>query len=82
MRKIMTEFLWSGADQFHGGKCLVGWNQVQRPLHLGVLGIIDLRQLGIALRLCWCWLARTDPARTCAGLPQLADTNLSALAAM
>jgi hypothetical protein len=28
MHKIMIVFLWSRADEVHGEKCLVGWNQV------------------------------------------------------
>jgi hypothetical protein len=45
------------------GKCLVAWNRLQRPLHLGGLGIIDLQLLGVALRARWLWLQPTDPGR-------------------
>jgi hypothetical protein len=47
----MTSFLWTGSDMVQRGKCLVTWDRVQRPLHLGGgLGMLDLRLLGIALR--------------------------------
>jgi hypothetical protein len=39
-----------------GGKCLVSWDQVQRPLSLGGLGVLDLRMMGMSLRLHWLWL--------------------------
>jgi hypothetical protein len=42
--------LWTGFDVLHNGKSSVAWSRVQRPLHLGGLGIMDLRLLGMALR--------------------------------
>jgi hypothetical protein len=44
MRKIMTVFLWSGTDEVQGRICLVGWNQVERPLHLGGVRIDGPRE--------------------------------------
>jgi hypothetical protein len=49
LTKIMKAFLWSGADQVQSGKCLVAWCQVQQPLDLGGLGILDLKLMGITL---------------------------------
>jgi hypothetical protein len=42
----------------HGDKCSVAWNQVQRPLAAGGLGIPDLELMGKALRLRWLWKQR------------------------
>jgi hypothetical protein len=46
-----------------GGKCLVAWDRVQRPLHLGGLGVLDLNLFGIALRERWLWLCYMDTGR-------------------
>jgi hypothetical protein len=54
-------------------KCLVAWTRVQRPLHLGGLGIRDFNLLGRALRLRWLWLSRTDKAYSWAAPPVLED---------
>jgi hypothetical protein len=51
MTKIFTVFLWTNTEVAHGGKCLVAWSRVQRPLHLGGLGVMDFNLLGQALRL-------------------------------
>jgi hypothetical protein len=50
--RIFRAFLWSGSKSTHNGKCLVAWDQVQRPLSLGGLGVKDLKLMGRALRLC------------------------------
>jgi hypothetical protein len=44
----------------HGGKCLVVWDKVQRPLELDGLRVHDLKLMGRALRLRWLWFSRTD----------------------
>jgi hypothetical protein len=62
LRKIMTTFLWSGTEVVQSGKCLAAWERVQRPLPLGGLGILNLRLMGMALRLRWLWLQRTEPS--------------------
>lgn len=49
-------FLWAGAKTIAGGKCRLAWRRVSIPKELGGLGIIDLRCLGVALRLRWEWL--------------------------
>jgi hypothetical protein len=53
LRKLMTTFLWTGMDMVQADKCLVAWSRVQRMLHLGGLGVMDLRLFSIALRACW-----------------------------
>jgi hypothetical protein len=54
--KIMRGFLWAGTEAVQGGKCVVAWNLVQRLLGLGGLGILDLKLMGMSLRLRWLWL--------------------------
>jgi hypothetical protein len=44
-----------------GGRCLVTWQKVTRPVELGGLGVLDLTTLGYALRLRWEWQAKTSP---------------------
>jgi hypothetical protein len=41
--RIIKAFLWMGTNEVIGRKCLVAWNQVQRPLQLGGLGVPDFR---------------------------------------
>jgi hypothetical protein len=48
-QKLMRAFLWTGTDMVQSGKCLVAWCRIQWPLHLGGLGMIDLRLLGVVL---------------------------------
>ena len=55
-------FIWAGADTVSGGKCKVAWSAVCMPKDLGGLGLPDLSPLGVALRLRWEWLRRSDPS--------------------
>lgn len=48
-------------DVVVGGKCVVAWPQVQRPLRLGGLCILDMELFGKALHLIWLWTQRTCP---------------------
>jgi hypothetical protein len=34
-------FLWVCRENAKGGKCLVSWDLVQRPLHFGGLGVLN-----------------------------------------
>ena len=43
---------------------------------MGGLGVIDLHKHGIALRLRWEWLRRTDPSRPWQGLCLTADKSV------
>jgi hypothetical protein len=72
-QKILKAFLWFGSDVMHKGKCSVAWSRVQRTLHLGGLGIMDLRLLGITLWSHWLWLHRSDSDRSWAALPPSED---------
>jgi hypothetical protein len=68
--KIMRSFSGGGGtDVVQNGKCLVAWPRVQRPLHLGGLGISDLKLMGITLRARWLWLHRTKQHHSWASLP-------------
>jgi hypothetical protein len=75
--KIMQAFLWCGTDKVQGGKCLVAWHQVQRPLCLGGLSIVDLKRFGMALRLRWLWLDHMELDRPWTSLPAKEDSEAS-----
>jgi hypothetical protein len=62
--KLRRAFIWTGGDSVAGGKCKAAWEIVCRPRELGGLGVTDLRWAGIALRVRWLWLRRTDGDRT------------------
>jgi hypothetical protein len=51
-----------GTDVVHGGKCIVEWSRLQRPLALADLGITDIKLWGRVLQTCWLWLEDTQPA--------------------
>jgi hypothetical protein len=71
--KIAKAFLWSGLDVVHASNCLVAWERVQRPLHFGGLGVLDMKRMGMALWLRWLWYWRTDSSRPWVGLPYKED---------
>jgi hypothetical protein len=50
---------------------------VQPLLCLGGLGIVDLKWFGMALRLRWLWLDRTEPDRPWTSLPAKEDPKAS-----
>jgi hypothetical protein len=56
--KICRGFLWKGRKDVKGGHCLVAWPKVTRPPELRGLGIANLQQLGLALRIRWLWLQK------------------------
>lgn len=74
--KSCRAFFWAGTEHIHGGKCLVAWQKVCRPKQLGGLGVLDLQKHGLALRLRWEWLRRTDDARPWQGLPLSMDAQV------
>ncbi|KAK1648314.1 hypothetical protein QYE76_066119 [Lolium multiflorum] len=73
INKWMRAFFWAGKDAVQGGQCLVAWRSICKPKELGGLGVKDLRLQGLALRVRWHWLRRTDPERPWQGLPGLKD---------
>jgi hypothetical protein len=64
MTKLMKGFLWSGTEVEQGGggggKCLVAWSKVQRPLELGGMGVLDLQLMDRALHTRWLWLQHSE----------------------
>lgn len=68
VEKIKRGFLWAGRAAANGGHCHVNWSRVCRPIALGGLGVQDIERDGLALRLRWLWLSRTDDSRAWSGL--------------
>ena len=73
LEKSMRDFFWAGKDIANGGQCLVAWDRVCVPQEYGGLGIKNLRMQGLALRVRWQWLLRTDSSRPWRGLGMLKD---------
>jgi hypothetical protein len=69
LKKVMVAFLWTGSDMVQGGECLVAWSRVQRPLHLGGLGVLDLGFFSIALIAQWLWLRHSNLSHPWTSLP-------------
>jgi hypothetical protein len=63
MKKIAKAFMWTSSDEVRPGKCLLTWGRVQRPLHLGGLGILGLCRFGRALHLSWLCLRHVKSSR-------------------
>jgi hypothetical protein len=61
---LIRGFLCCGTEVANGGRCLVAWVNVACPTHFGGLGLPYLRTFGMALRLRWLWLVRTNPDKT------------------
>jgi hypothetical protein len=73
----MCAFLWMSTDVIQGGKCIITWAKVQRPLDMVGLGVLDLKVFGRALRLCLLWLNRADRNRIWVFLPSAEDPALT-----
>ncbi|KAM0911464.1 hypothetical protein ACQ4PT_013479 [Festuca glaucescens] len=73
INKWMRAFFWAGKSEVRGGQCLVAWRSICKPKEFGGLGVKDLRLQGLALRVRWHWLRRTDQERPWQGLPGLND---------
>jgi hypothetical protein len=56
--KIRRGFLWRGRKDAKGGHCMVAWEKVCMPLHLGGMGISSLPKLCWDLRMRWLWLKK------------------------
>lgn len=63
----------------NGGSCLVSWENVQRPIQFGGLGIHNFERLGWALCIRWLWLEKTDASCPWAGLPTQVPHSAKAL---
>jgi hypothetical protein len=75
VNKWMRAFFWAGKEEVKGGQCLVAWRSICQPKEFGGLGIKNIRLQGLALRVRWAWLRRTDPTRPWQGLPSLHDAE-------
>jgi hypothetical protein len=73
INKWARAFFWAAKEEVHGGQCLVTWDAVCKPTCYGGLGVKNLVLQGLALRVRWEWLRRTDLARLWQGLPVLKD---------
>jgi hypothetical protein len=62
--KIRKGFIWHGRKNVMGGHCVVAWGRVCRPRELGGLGILNITELGWALKMRWAWLQKTEPNRS------------------
>lgn len=78
LHRPMSSGLPVGRSSVAGGKCRIAWRRVIISKELGRLGIVDLRRLGIALRLRWEWLRRTDPTRSWHALPSRSERAVRA----
>lgn len=65
---LIRGFLWYGSEATFGGKCAFAWVNISWPTNLEGLGIPNLQLLGMALRLRWLWLARTDTMKAWSAL--------------
>ncbi|XP_073357925.1 uncharacterized protein [Aegilops tauschii subsp. strangulata] len=79
VNRIIHGFCWAGRKDAHGGQCMVNWARVCHPLSLEGLGVSDLHHAGIALRMRWLWLQRTDPRWPWALLHLPLDPDASAM---
>ena len=52
---------------------------LRRPKELGGLGILDLERFGLALRVHWLWLGKTEPDKPWAAFPVTVHGNAQAL---
>ena len=46
--KLRRGFFWAQDEIASGGKCLVNWKSICRPMQFGGLGILNLKAQGIA----------------------------------
>jgi hypothetical protein len=73
INKSLRGFFWAGKERANGGQCLVAWNQICKPHVFGGLRVKNLRLQGLALRIRWEWMRRTDGMRVWQGLPMVKD---------
>jgi hypothetical protein len=80
--KIRRAFLWKSRKEINGGSCLVAWEKVTRPLHLGGLGLPNLLYKSWRLQARWLWLQKSDPNRSWIGLDIPVQPQVKALVAI
>ncbi|KAM0834610.1 hypothetical protein ACQ4PT_063479 [Festuca glaucescens] len=79
LEKNLRGFFWAGKEKAHGGQCLVAWQNCCKPYEFGGLNIKNMRLQGLALRVRWQWLSKTNPNRPWQGLPMFRDTEAMAV---
>jgi hypothetical protein len=77
--RLRRGFLWAGKPDARGGCCLVAWEKICQPKHLGGLGFHDLRLLNAALRARWLWFQKVDATKPWAGLGLKVIPNAKAI---
>jgi hypothetical protein len=77
--RLCRGFLWNNDEIAQGGKCLVSWVSVCRPIEFGGLGNLDLLAKGVALRVRWLWQQWTETEKSWQGLPIAVDSRAGAL---
>ena len=77
--KLRRGFLWNNDELATGGRCLVRWAAICRPLEYGGLGITDLSRKATALRVRWLWQSWTEPNKPWSGLPIDIDVRARSL---
>jgi hypothetical protein len=77
--KLRRGFLWVGKSDARGGCCLVAWDQVCQPKHLGGLGLLNLTKLNAALRARWLWFQKADLEKPWAGLALQVSPHATAI---
>lgn len=79
IEKICKAFIWNATEVVSGGRCLIAWSKVTRPIELGGLGVLDLTTFSYALRLRWQWLCKTHRTRSYINLPDKAERVVQAM---
>lgn len=77
--KLRRSFLWNNDELASGGRCLVRWANICRPLEFGGLGITDLKRKSAALRVRWLWQRWTSTDRPWSDLPTAMDESTRSL---
>jgi hypothetical protein len=77
--KVRRGFLWNNDEMAPGGKCLVSWGAVCRPVEFGGLGITDLQRKATALHVRWIWQRWHSSDKPWLDLPADPDQRASTL---
>lgn len=77
--KRRRAFLWCRTESVVQGKCKIAWPIVCSPKCYGGLGLLDIRVLGFALRLCWEWQKRAVEVPPWTKLPSKSEKLVCAM---
>jgi hypothetical protein len=73
--KLRRSFLWNNDELATGGRCLVRWGTICRPLEFGGLGISNLQFHAMALCVRWLWNTWTETGKAWTDLPIETDKH-------